>query len=88
MDSWFLPRTDRRTTAGRRDTVVRRHPSCSVLKDMIDFYHSSLRRLDSGLYVAYLRMQNSIDCARVMVSKSMVGSLPCHKVRSISNVSK
>ena len=55
---------------------------------MIDFYRNSMNRLDSGLYVAYLKMQNSVDSIRVMVNKSMPGSLPCTKIRSISNVSK
>ena len=58
------------------------------LKPMIDFYHASMRRLDSGLYVAYLKIQNSVDSIRVMVNKSMPGSLPCTKIRSISNVSR
>ena len=55
---------------------------------MIDFYHASMRRLDSGLYVAYLKMQNSVDCVRVMVNRYMPGSLPCTKIRSIANVSR
>jgi hypothetical protein len=58
------------------------------LPDMIDFYHASLRRLDSGLYVAYLKMQNSVDCVRVMVNRYMPGSLPCTKIRSVANVSR
>ncbi|UJR24885.1 hypothetical protein I4U23_006253 [Adineta vaga] len=57
------------------------------LPDMIDFYHATMRRLDSGLYVAYLKMQNSVDCVRVMVNRYMPGSLPCTKIRSIANVS-
>ncbi len=55
---------------------------------MIDFYHASMRRLDSGLYVAYLKMQNSVDCVRVMVNRYMPGSLPCTKIRSVANVSR
>jgi hypothetical protein len=55
---------------------------------MIDFYHASMRRLDSGLYVAYLKMQNSVDSIRIMVNKYMPGSLPCTKIRSIANVSR
>jgi hypothetical protein len=55
---------------------------------MIDFYHASMRRLESGLYVAYLKMQNSVDSIRVMVNKCMPGSLPCAKIRSIANVSR
>ncbi|UJR23904.1 hypothetical protein I4U23_026876 [Adineta vaga] len=58
------------------------------LPDMIEFYHASMRRLDSGLYVAYLKMQNSVDSLRVMVNKYMPGSLPCTKIRSIANVSR
>ncbi|CAF3747717.1 unnamed protein product [Rotaria magnacalcarata] len=58
------------------------------LPDMIDFYHASMRRLDSGLYVAYLKMQNSVDCVRVMVNRYMPGSLPCTKIRSVANVSR
>ncbi|CAF1205137.1 unnamed protein product [Rotaria sordida] len=58
------------------------------LPDMIDFYHASMRRLDSGLYVAYLKMQNSVDCVRVMVNKYMPGSLPCTRIRSVANVSR
>ncbi|CAF1102641.1 unnamed protein product [Adineta steineri] len=58
------------------------------LPDMIDFYHASMRRLDPGLYVAYLKMQNSVDCVRVMVNRYMPGSLPCTKIRSIANVSR
>lgn len=58
------------------------------LKDMIDFYHASMRRLDSGLYVAYLKMQNSVDCVRVMVNRYMPGSLPCTKIRTVANVSR
>ncbi|CAF1275538.1 unnamed protein product [Adineta steineri] len=58
------------------------------LPNMIDFYHASMRRLDSGLYVAYLKMQNSVDSVRVMVNKFMPGSLPCTKIRSIANVSR
>jgi hypothetical protein len=57
-------------------------------KDMIEFYHASMRRLDSGLYVTYLKMQNSVDCVRVMVNRYMPGSLPCTKIRSVANVSK
>jgi hypothetical protein len=57
-------------------------------KDMIDFYHASMRRLDSGLYVAYLKMQNSVDCVRVMVNRYMPGSLPCTKIRTVANVSR
>ena len=60
----------------------------SSKKDMIDFYHASIRRLDSGLYVAYLKMQNSVDCVRVMVNRYMPGSLPCTKIRSVANVSR
>lgn len=55
---------------------------------MIDFYHASMRRLDAGLYVAYLKIQNSVDSIRVMVNKQMPGSLPSVKIRSVSNVSK
>ena len=55
---------------------------------MIDFYYASMRRLDSGLYVAYLKMRNSVDCVRVMVNREMPGSLPCTKVRSVANVSR
>lgn len=55
---------------------------------MIDFYHASVRRLDAGLYVAYLKIQNSVESIRVMVNKYIPGSLPCTKIRSISNVSK
>lgn len=55
---------------------------------MIDFYHASIRRLESGLYVAYLKIQNSVESIRVMVNKSMPGSLPCTKIRSIANVSR
>jgi hypothetical protein len=55
---------------------------------MIDFYHSSMHRLDSGLYVAYLKIQNSVDSIRVMVNKYTPGSLPCTKIRSVSNVSR
>lgn len=55
---------------------------------MIEFYHASMRRLDSGLYVAYLKMQNSVDCVRVMVNRYMPGSLPCTKIRSVANVSR
>jgi hypothetical protein len=55
---------------------------------MIDFYHASMRHLDSGLYVAYLKMQNSVDSIRVMVNKYMPGSLPCTKIRSVANVSR
>ncbi|CAF3064654.1 unnamed protein product [Rotaria sp. Silwood2] len=58
------------------------------LPDMIDFYHASMRRLDSGLYVAYLKMQNSVDCVRVMVNRYMPGSLPCTRIRSVANVSR
>ncbi|CAF3623626.1 unnamed protein product [Rotaria socialis] len=58
------------------------------LPDMIDFYHASMRRLDSGLYVAYLKMQNSVDCVRVMVNRYMPGSLPGTKIRSVANVSR
>jgi hypothetical protein len=55
---------------------------------MIEFYHASTRRLDAGLYVAYLKMQNSVDSLRVLVNRCVPGSLPCAKVRSIANVSK
>ncbi|CAF1954639.1 unnamed protein product [Rotaria magnacalcarata] len=58
------------------------------LPDMIDSYHASMRSLDPGLYVAYLKMQNSVDSIRVMVNKHMPGSLPCTKIRSVANVSK
>ncbi|CAF0904226.1 unnamed protein product [Adineta ricciae] len=58
------------------------------LPEMIEFYHASMRRLDSGLYVAYLKMQNSVDSLRVMVNKHMPGSLPCTKIRSNANVSR
>ncbi|CAF0765306.1 unnamed protein product [Rotaria sordida] len=58
------------------------------LPDMIEFYHASMCRLESGLYVAYLKMQNSVDSIRVMVNKSMPGSLPCTKIRSVANVSR
>lgn len=55
---------------------------------MIEFYNASVRRLETGLYVAYLKMQNSVDSLRVMVNKLMPGSLPCAKIRSIANVSR
>ncbi|CAF4778601.1 unnamed protein product [Rotaria sp. Silwood1] len=58
------------------------------LPDMVEFYHASMRCHDSGLYVAYLKMQNSVDSIRVMVNKYMPGSLPCTKIRSIANVSR
>lgn len=65
-------------------TICKSH----FFKDMINSYHASMRRLDPGLYVAYLKMQNSVDSVRVMVNKYMTGSLPCVKIRSVANVSK
>ncbi|CAF3293767.1 unnamed protein product [Rotaria socialis] len=58
------------------------------LPDMIDSYYASMHSLDPGLYVAYLKMQNSVDSIRVMVNKHMPGSLPCTKIRSVANVSR
>ncbi|CAF1290315.1 unnamed protein product, partial [Didymodactylos carnosus] len=58
------------------------------LGDLINFYQSSVNRLDSGLYLAYLKMQNSVDSVRVMVDRRMPGMLPCAKIRNISNVSR
>ena len=79
------------TNCGKTSSKYKRRIFISLnfpLKDMIDFYHASMRRLESGLYVAYLKIQNSVDSIRVMVNKNMPGSLPCAKIRSIANVSR
>lgn len=57
-------------------------------KEIIEFYHRSMCRLESGLYLSYLKVQNTVDSIRVLVSRSMPGCLPSVKIRSVSNVTK
>ncbi|CAF1301355.1 unnamed protein product, partial [Didymodactylos carnosus] len=46
------------------------------------------KSLERGLYLAYLKTRSTLDSVRVMVHAQMPGSLPCAKIRDVSNVTK
>lgn len=61
--------------------------SC-LFKNIIEYDRFCDKKINKGLYLAYLKIQSSMDLVKVMVLNQRPSILPCHKIRDNSNVSK
>lgn len=55
---------------------------------MIEYDRSCDKKINKGLYIAYLKVQSSMDLVKVMVSNQKPNILPCYKIRDNPNISK
>lgn len=58
------------------------------LKEMIHEHEAGERRLEEGLYVAYLKLKCSLDKMYVLVDSQAPNILPHQKVRDCSNITR
>lgn len=58
------------------------------IKDQIAYHQASSLKLPKGLYLAYLKMQSSVDLIQVVVSVKSPNMLPHCKIRDNPHVSK
>uniref|UniRef100_A0A914L9R0 Uncharacterized protein n=1 Tax=Meloidogyne incognita TaxID=6306 RepID=A0A914L9R0_MELIC len=49
---------------------------------ILNFYESSLISLKPGLYLAYLKLQSSLNCVNVLIPENFTSILPFAKIRS------
>nr|CAD2124839.1 unnamed protein product [Meloidogyne enterolobii] len=66
-----------------------RRQGCSVMESLkhemlpiLNFYESSLISLKPGLYLAYLKLQSSLNCVNVLIPENFTSILPFAKIRS------
>ncbi|CAF0768060.1 unnamed protein product, partial [Brachionus calyciflorus] len=58
------------------------------LKLIIEYDINCNKKLSRGFYVAFLKLQSSIELIKVMVPFKIPNSLPCEKIRDNPNVSR
>lgn len=58
------------------------------IKTVIEFDRNCERKLNRGLYVAYLKTQSSIELVKVMIISQIPSIIPSYKVRDNPNVTK
>jgi hypothetical protein len=57
------------------------------LNKIVDYSSNSFKRLERGLYLSYIKIESSLDQARIMISKQCSNMLPFLKLRDNPAVS-